>query len=97
MPGFAKSEGWPDLNYSKDLIDDIVLWISNFRKLLGENINIALDLNFNFRNEGFKRICKEIEDYNLAWIEIDSYDPRSLKEIKTSTNIPITSCETSMD
>ncbi len=93
MPGFAKSEGWPDLNYSEDLIDDIVLWISNFRKLLGENINIALDLNFNFRNDGFKRICKEIEDYKLAWIEIDSYDPRSLKEIKTSTNIPITSCE----
>ena len=49
-----KSEGWPDLNYSKDLIDDIVL---------------------------------------KNWIEIDSYDPRSLKEIKTSTNIPITSCE----
>ena len=93
MPGFAKSEGWPDLNYSEYLIEDIVLWISNLRKFLGKNINIALDLNFNFRNDGFKRICKEIEDYNLAWVEIDSYDPRSLKEIKTSTKIPITSCE----
>ena len=93
MPGFAKSKGWPDLNYSEELIEDIVLWISNFRKFLGGNINIALDLNFNFRNEGFKRICKDIENYKLAWIEIDSYDPTSLNEIKSFTNIPITSCE----
>lgn len=93
MPGFAKSEGWPSLNLSLELIEDIEIWISNFRNFLGNNFNIALDLNFNFRNDGFIKICRSLEKYNLDWIEIDSYDPKSLKEIKNSINIPITSCE----
>ncbi len=93
MPGFAKSHGWPDLNCSDELIQDIELWISNFRNFLGNNINIALDLNFNFRTSGFIKIAKALESYNLSWLEIDSYDSKSLKEIKDKINIPITSCE----
>jgi len=93
MPGFAKSKGWPNLNSSEKLIKDVEIWISNLRKFLGKDFNIALDLNFNFRSNGFKRISRALEKYNLAWIEIDSYDPIALKEIKDSINIPITSCE----
>ncbi len=93
MPGFAKSIGWPDLNCPDELIESINLWISNFRNFLGEDINIALDLNFNFKTTGFIKIARALEKYNLAWLEIDSYDPLSLKEIKNKINIPITSCE----
>jgi len=93
MPGFAKSAGWPDLNLSIAIEKDIISWISHFRRYLGDDIDIALDLNFNFRNEGFIKISQEIEEFNLAWVEIDSYDPKSLNEIKNAINIPITSCE----
>ena len=93
MPGFAKSKGWPNLNCSNQLIKDIEKWVSSFREFLGEDKNIALDLNFNFRNNGFIKISKALEKYNLAWIEIDSFDPISLKEIKDSINIQINSCE----
>ena len=93
MPGFAKSNGWPDLNCSGELIKDIEKWISAFRNFLGENYNIALDLNFNFRNEGYIKIARALEKYNLFWVEIDSYNPKALKEIRNAIDIPITSCE----
>jgi len=93
MPGFAKSLGWPDLNFSKKILKDLELWISCFREFLGNEYNIALDLNFNFRDIGFIKMAQALEKYNLAWIEIDSYDHKSLKEIKDAINIPITSCE----
>lgn len=93
MPGFAKSIGWPDLNCPDEIIESANVWISNFRDFLGEDINIALDLNFNFKTSGFIKIARALEKYNLAWLEIDSYDHLSLKDIKNKINIPITSCE----
>lgn len=93
MPGFAKSKEWPSLDISKKLLKDVALWISEFRKYLGEDINIALDLNFNFKPEGYIRIANEVEINNLSWVEIDSYDPQTLNYIKNAINIPITSCE----
>lgn len=93
MPGFDKSPGGPELNLSKKLLGDIRNWISYFRSALGEEINILLDLNFNFKTEGYKTICKALEDYDLSWIEIDSYDPLALLEIKNSVSQSIASCE----
>ena len=93
MPGFAKSTGWPELDISEEIIKDTVSWISKFRDLLGNEYKIALDLNFNFKNEGYIKIANSLEKYNLSWVEIDSYDPKALKEIKQSIKTPITSCE----
>ena len=93
MPGFAKSEGFPELNLNNLLENDIILWISNLRKNLGENYEIALDLNFNFKTDGYIRVCKLLEEYNLSWVEIDSFNVSSLSYIRNKINIPITSCE----
>lgn len=93
MPGFAKSDGYPELNISKDLENDLILWISNFREFLGDEVNIALDLNFNFRTDGYIKIANLLEKYNLAWLEIDLYNKNSLRFIRDKINIPITSCE----
>ena len=93
MPGFSKSLGGPEMNLTKNLLSQIETWVSSFRSAVGNEINISLDLNFNFKTEGYIRICKSLEQYNLSWIEIDSYDPSSLKEIKNSTIQQIASCE----
>lgn len=93
MPGFAKSEGFPELNTNNQLENDIILWISNLRKNLGENYEIALDLNFNFKTDGYIRVCKLLEEYDLSWVEIDSFNVSSLSYIRNKINIPITSCE----
>ena len=74
-------------------IDHIRTQIGTFRDAVGPNIDIALDLNFNFRVEAAKRICKALEDFRMMWVEIDMYEPEGLREIKDSTSVPICSGE----
>jgi L-alanine-DL-glutamate epimerase-like enolase superfamily enzyme len=52
-----------------------------------------LDLNFNFKTEGYIQIAKIMERFNILWLEIDTYDPKALLQIKESTSIPICSGE----
>ena len=93
MPGFAKSVGYPELNLGKSLLNDTVLWISKLRYYLGNDIDIALDLNFNFKTDGYIKIGRALEEYDLSWIEIDVYNSDSLRFIRNKINIPISSCE----
>lgn len=93
MPGFNRSFGSPELNVSTTLLNQIEEWISALRNSLGDSIEIALDLNYNFKPEGFVKLARKLEKYNLAWLEIDSFSADALQQIKQSINIPITSCE----
>ncbi len=93
MPGFFKSEGGPALNPDPETLSAIDRWIGGLREAFGSDIGIALDLNYNFKTEGYIKIGKMLEKYNLLWLEIDSYDPAALRMIKDAINIPITSCE----
>ena len=67
--------------------------ISTFRQAVGDEVGICLDLNFNFKTEGFIQVAKIVEPYNLMWLEIDIYDPDALLQIKQSTKVPICSAE----
>ena len=93
MPGFDKSSGGPALNTDTKLLKSINSWISHFRSSVGKDVDIALDLNFNFKTDGYITICKSLEEYQLSWIEIDSYDPKALLEIKQNVPQNIASCE----
>ncbi len=93
MPGFAKSEGGPELNADKEIMSSIDNWIGVLRSAVGDKIDIVLDLNFNFKTEGYIKIGRMLEKYNLLWLEIDSYDPDALRQIKDSIKIPVCSCE----
>ena len=42
----------------------------------GRKLRIAVDLNFNYKTEGFQRIAKKLEPFDLMWLEMDSYEPR---------------------
>jgi len=93
MPGFFKSIGGPELNADASILEAIDQWIGGLRSAVGSDIGIALDLNFNFKTDGYIKIGRLLEKYNLSWLEIDTYDPVALRQIKDSINIPITSCE----
>jgi len=93
MPGFSRSPGGPELILDRILLNHIKTWVSSFRSAVGADINISIDLNFNFKTDGYISICKAIEGYDLSWVEIDSYDPIALKEIKDDISQPIASCE----
>jgi L-alanine-DL-glutamate epimerase-like enolase superfamily enzyme len=93
MPGFTRSPGWPELNVDVGLIDAIREQIAMLRKGAGEGVDIHLDLNFNFRTEGYLKVTRALDDLGLAWFEIDSYDPAALHHIRRSIATPVASCE----
>ena len=93
MPGFFKSEGGPELNADVALLKEIDAWVGNLRHAVGDEFGIALDLNFNFKTEGYIKVGRMLEKYNLMWLEIDSSDPDALRQIKDTVCTPVTSCE----
>ena len=93
FPGFGRKSGWPELNTDQSLINDLIAQLNAFRKGAGNEMGILLDLNFNFKTEGFLSVCRALDELNLFWFEIDLYDPKSLRHIRNSIKTPIASCE----
>lgn len=91
--GFGGGEATTDGVASNQLIDHIRTHIGTFRDAVGPDIDIALDLNFNFRTESAIRICRALEEFKPMWVEIDMYEPDALRQIRDSTSVPICSGE----
>ncbi len=67
--------------------------MATFRKAVGSDVDMMLDLNFNFKTEGMIEVAKVVEPYKLQWLELDIYDPDALLQIKESSKTPICSAE----
>jgi galactonate dehydratase len=93
MQGFRGGYGTTDQNIDHNILDALVALIGTFRDAVGPKVSIALDLNFHFKTEGNKLIARHLEPFNLAWLEMDSYDPQALLQVRESTRIPIGSGE----
>ncbi len=89
FPGFGGGPGTTDQDVDRALLDHIVAQIGTFRDAVGPNIDINLDLNFNFKPEAVMRIAKALEPLDLLWLEVDMYDPEALRQIKDSTSTRI--------
>lgn len=93
MPGFNGSPGYPALNITKDVVDAIVDQMAAFQEGAGAKMNLHLDLNFNYKTEGYIRIAQAMEQFDLFWLEMDMYDPAALANIRRSSRTRIASCE----
>ena len=93
MPGFGKGVDTTDQNADRNLIKNLETYIGAWRKAVGPDIDICLDLNFNFKTEGNIQIAQAMEQYNLFWLEVDCFDPRALRRVKESTTLSICSGE----
>ncbi len=91
--GFAGGPGSTDQVASKALLTHIETLIGTFRDAVGPEVDICLDLNFNFKPESCKQIAQRLEPYDLLWLEMDMYDPAALREVKESTSTRICSGE----
>jgi len=93
MPGFGRSPGWPELNAEQQVIRALREQLEALRAGAGPDVGILLDLNFNFKTEGYLRVVRALDDLGLFWCEIDLYDPVSLRHIRDAVRTPIASCE----
>ena len=94
VSGFGRTPGWPELNWDNRLIRGVTEQLRAIRDAVGPAMGIHLDVNFNFKTEGFKRIAAAVADANLTWLEIDTHDAPALAEVKRGAPCPIASCET---
>ena len=62
MQGFAGKSGWPELNVDSHIIDGLRKQIDALRSGAGDNMGIHLDLNFNFKTEGYLQITRALDD-----------------------------------
>ncbi len=87
--GFGGPPGSTDGIVSRQLLRHIETLIGTFRDAVGEDVDINLDLNFNFKPESCIRIAKTLEPFDLLWLEIDLYNHEAIRQIKDSTNTKI--------
>ena len=93
MPGFTRTDGWPELNPSRRVIDALDAQLTALRDGAGPDMDILLDLNFNFKTEGYMRLAEGLAHHDLFWVEIDTMDPAALALIRARGPHPVASCE----
>lgn len=93
MPGFGKRNELPELNWNRDLTVRLRQQITAMRTGAGPDADLFLDLNFNFKTEGYLQITHALDDLGLSWFEIDSFDAQALRDIRRANCTPIASCE----
>ncbi len=89
FPGFGGGPGTTDQAISNRLLTHIETLVGTFREAVGPDVDINVDLNFNFKPEACRRIARILEPFNLLWLEIDMYDPDAILAIRQSTATPI--------
>jgi L-alanine-DL-glutamate epimerase-like enolase superfamily enzyme len=87
--GFMRGPGTTDGVVTKPILRHIENLIGTFRDAVGPEVDINLDLNFNFKPESCVRIAKVLEQFDLLWLEIDMYSPEAILQIKQSTSTKI--------
>ncbi len=92
--GTMRGPGHPELNLPEEMLDALLAQLAALREGGGPKLRIAVDLNFNYKPEGLRRIAKKVEPFELMWLEMDLYDPKALALIRQSTTTPIGSLET---
>jgi galactonate dehydratase len=84
----------PELNVDKHVLRNLRTHLAAMREGAGPDVDLLLDLNFNTKTEGYLKILKAIADFDMFWVEIDSYNPEALGYIRRQSPHPISSCET---
>jgi L-alanine-DL-glutamate epimerase-like enolase superfamily enzyme len=92
-PGFARGDNFPELNAERNLLTAIRDQLAAFREGAGPDVDLLVDLNFNYKTEGFLKMARAMEPYDLLWVEVDSRDAEALGYVRRGTTIPLASGE----
>jgi L-alanine-DL-glutamate epimerase-like enolase superfamily enzyme len=93
VPGFARGESFPELNPERYVLKAIREQLAAFREGAGPDVDILVDLNFNYKTEGYLKVARAMEPFDLFWVEMDIRNPEALRYIRSRTTIPVASGE----
>jgi galactonate dehydratase len=94
MPGFGRGAAHPALDMPARTPVEAADLVARLQAGAGQGSGVMLDLNFNFKPEGVRRIARALDPLGLEWIEVDGIDPESLAAIRRGCRTPIASLET---
>ncbi len=63
--------------------------VGTLRAALGPEVDIALDVAFQYRLGGAIRLARALEAYELMWLEVETFDAEALQLIRNATRTPI--------
>jgi len=92
-PGFGRGAVGADGVATPEVLGWIETLIGAFTDGVGPDVQIALDLNYNFRPASVIEIGRLLERFNMQWLEYDTWDARALLEVKRSIPQQLASCE----
>ena len=93
FPCFGSEAGAPELNLSPSMLKNIVNQMAAIREAVGDDLDLILDLNSNFKPDGIIRISKALEHLGIRWLEVDVFDADILRDIREKSPISIGGCE----
>jgi L-alanine-DL-glutamate epimerase-like enolase superfamily enzyme len=83
--------GEPSQASVKENVEALKRIVTTFREAVGDKVDICVDINATFNNNGFLSVAKAMEPFDLMWLEVDSNDPEALLQLKQSARTPICS------
>jgi len=92
-PGFAVPFA-PALNVDRKLIRNVQRQLEALRQGAGPDVDILIDFNFNAKPEGMLKLLRAIADFDIFWVETDSFNAKALAYVRDHSPHPIASCET---
>jgi galactonate dehydratase len=87
--GYGNSDG----TVPPGIIDAYEKLIGTFRDAVGPEVGIALDIDHHYRTEGAMRVARAMEQFDLMWLEYDSWDANSVLQVKNASTNTICSGE----
>ena len=98
MPGFSlrrEDQGSWDVALNPDAAVTVAVrdQLMALQEGAGPEVKVLLDMNFNFKTEGYLTMARALDDLGLMWFEIDSYDATALRDIRRACKTPLASCE----
>ena len=93
VPGFARGESFPELNPDQHVLRAARDLLAAFREGTGPDVDLLVDLNFNYKTEGFLKVARAIAPFDVLWVEIDTRSPSALRYVRGRSEIAVASGE----
>jgi galactonate dehydratase len=85
--------GAVDEHVSRETVEALERLFEAFEQGTEGKAEPILDLNFNAKPDGARRVAKALERFGLAWLEVDCYEPAALAFVRHRAPMPICSGE----
>jgi galactonate dehydratase len=93
LPAYGVGDTWPGLNVEREVIGWAHDQLSALRSGAGPDVDLLLDISWNFTLESVTRLARALADLDLLWLETDTLQAEGLANVRRAAPMPIASLE----